>query len=70
MRCMAMIDFLFGCHHSNLSRIFTIDGNTYRVCCACGAKFDYSLKTMSIERRDFSNPAPALNLATSSRSAH
>ena len=51
MRCLAMIDLLFGCHHSNLSRIFTIDGNTYRVCCDCGAKFDYSLETMSIERR-------------------
>ena len=70
MRCMATIDFFFGCHHSNLSRVFTIGGHTYRVCCDCGAKFDYSLETMSIERRDFSKPAPALNLATSLRSAH
>ncbi len=70
MKWMAMIDFLFGCHHSNLSRVFTIGGHTYRVCCGCGAKFDYSLETMSIERRDFSQPAPALSLASSLRSAH
>ncbi len=60
MRCMAIIDFLFGCHHGNLSRVFTIGGHTYRVCCDCGAKFDYSLQTMSIERRDFSQSVPAL----------
>jgi len=46
-----MLDFLFGCHHSNLSRAFTIDGRTYRVCCNCGAKFDYSLKYMCTEHR-------------------
>lgn len=69
MRCMGIVDFLFGCHHSNLSRIFTIDGHTYRVCCDCGTKFDYSLETMSVERRDAPDPAPALSLATSLRSA-
>jgi uncharacterized membrane protein len=37
------LDFLFGCHHHNLSRVFTIHGRTYRVCCECGAKFKYSL---------------------------
>jgi hypothetical protein len=44
---MMVIEFLFGCHHSNVSRVFTITGHTYRVCFDCGAKFDYSLKTMS-----------------------
>ncbi len=52
------LDFLFGCHHSNLSRVFTIDGRTYRVCLSCGAEFDYSLKYMRTghrlaERRTF-----------------
>lgn len=46
-----ILDILFGCHHSHLSRVFTIGGETYRVCCGCGAKFEYSLHTMSIERR-------------------
>ena len=46
---LAILDFLFGCHHLHLSRVFTLQGETYRVCCDCGAKFAYSLETMSIE---------------------
>jgi hypothetical protein len=48
---LVVLDFLFGCHHVHLSRVFTLKGETYKVCCDCGAKFAYSLKTMSIERR-------------------
>src|SRR5271165_5830504 len=48
---LAILDFLFGCHHLHLSRVFTLQGETYRVCCDCGARFAYSLETMSIERR-------------------
>ena len=47
----AVLEFLFGCHHAHLSRVFTLKGETYKVCCDCGAKFAYSLETMSIERR-------------------
>jgi hypothetical protein len=47
-----ILDFLFGCHHFHLSRVFTLQGETYRVCCDCGAKFAYSLETMSIEHRN------------------
>ena len=43
-----VIEFAFGCHHTNLSRVFTIEGRSYKVCCNCGAKFDYSFQTMSI----------------------
>ena len=50
-RLAAALDFFFGCHHSQLSRIFTLDSRTYRVCCDCGAKFKYSLANMSMERR-------------------
>ena len=42
------LDFAFGCHHTKLSRVFTLGGHTYKVCCGCGAHFDYSLQTMSI----------------------
>jgi hypothetical protein len=42
------LDFAFGCHHRKLSRVFTLDGHSYKVCCGCGARFDYSLQTMSI----------------------
>lgn len=46
----AVFDFVFGCRHGHLSRVFTIGGRTYRVCCDCGRKFDYSLASMSFER--------------------
>ncbi len=42
------LDFAFGCHHSKLSRVFTIEGHCYKVCCDCGERFDYSMRTMSI----------------------
>jgi len=48
---IAILDFLFGCHHVQLSRVFTLQGESYKVCCNCGAKFAYSLETMSMERR-------------------
>jgi len=48
---LAVLDFLFGCHHVHLSRVFTLKGQTYKVCCDCGAKYAYSLETMSIVRR-------------------
>ena len=43
MKVTTLLNFIFGCHHSNLSRVFTIRRRTYRVCCDCGAEFDYSL---------------------------
>ncbi len=59
MRYMAAVfEFLFGCHHGNLSRVFTIGGRSYRVCCDCGAQFCYSLDTMSIQQRDSSHTVP------------
>ena len=45
------LDFIFGCHHGKLSRPFTIDRHTYRVCCHCGARFDYSLQDMRTGHR-------------------
>jgi hypothetical protein len=47
---MTVMDYLFGCHHKNLSRVFTINKHSYKVCCDCGKAFDYSLETMSIQR--------------------
>ncbi len=45
------LEFAFGCHHRRLSRVFTIDHHSYKVCCDCGATFNYSLEKMSIRRR-------------------
>ena len=48
---VTFLDFLFGCHHDHLSRVFTLDGQTYRVCCDCGARYGYSLEKMAIKGR-------------------
>lgn len=45
------LDLAFGCRHGQMSRVFTIDGRSYQVCCACGERFNYSWETMSIVRR-------------------
>ncbi len=53
------MDWLFGCHHTNLTRVFTIRGRSYKVCCDCGHEFNYSLETMSIApRRSMRREAP------------
>jgi hypothetical protein len=38
----------FGCRHPHLSRVFTLEGKSYKVCCDCGAHLDYSLNEMSL----------------------
>ncbi len=57
MNITRLLEFLFGCHHSNLSRVFTIARRTYRVCCDCGAEFDYSLETMANTGQRTRSPA-------------
>ncbi|HYM77629.1 MAG TPA: hypothetical protein VE377_16775 [Candidatus Dormibacteraeota bacterium] len=44
----SVLEFAFGCHHRKLSRVFTLHNHSYKVCCDCGATFNYSLETMSI----------------------
>jgi hypothetical protein len=41
-----MFETLFGCRHSQLSRVFTIKKRTYRVCFACGREVEYSWELM------------------------
>ena len=50
-KVISLLDLIFGCYHSRLSRVFTLDHRTYRVCCNCGRKFDYSLDRMRLQRR-------------------
>jgi hypothetical protein len=38
--------FVFGCHHSRLSRVFTIKERTYQVCLECAKEFEYSWAQM------------------------
>jgi hypothetical protein len=35
-----IVQFIFGCQHHHLSRVFTIKRRTYRVCFDCGGEFD------------------------------
>ncbi len=34
-----MFQFVFGCHHGHLSRVFTIKKRTYKACLECGEEF-------------------------------
>lgn len=36
----ALLEFIFGCRHRHLSRVFTIKHRTYKVCFDCGREFD------------------------------
>jgi hypothetical protein len=58
-----VFNFLFGCHHRNVSRVFSIGGETYKVCWDCGAKFNYSLEKMSIEHHTYAPGLPTLGHA-------
>lgn len=35
-----IFQFIFGCRHRHLSRVFTIKRRTYKVCFDCGREFD------------------------------
>lgn len=37
---LGIFQFVFGCRHRHLSRVFTIKHRTYRVCFDCGWEFD------------------------------
>jgi hypothetical protein len=41
-------NWFFGCRHRELSRAFTSEGETYKVCLKCGAHLAYSLETMTV----------------------
>jgi hypothetical protein len=52
-----VFDFAFGCHHRQLSRVFTIQQRTYQVCLSCGRQVEYSWSLMRSERTDLSDHA-------------
>jgi hypothetical protein len=49
----------FGCHHSQLSRVFTIKKRTYQVCIECGQEFAYSWALMHSLRSNVADGAYA-----------
>lgn len=34
------IEFVFGCRHRQMSRVFTISGRTYQICLKCARQFE------------------------------
>ena len=62
MRLLAWIyEVAFGCHHGQLSRVFTIKKRTYQVCFECGKEFEYSLVQMRSLPSKVANDDFALN---------
>jgi hypothetical protein len=41
-----IFEFVFECHHPELSRVFTIENRTYQVCFECGREVEYSWELM------------------------
>ena len=41
------IDLCLGCRHDRLTRLFTIEEESYMVCLDCGKQLFYSIETMS-----------------------
>lgn len=41
-------NWFFGCRHRQISRAFTNEGETYKVCLKCGARLPYSWETMTM----------------------
>jgi hypothetical protein len=62
----AILDFLFGCRHHDLSRPFTVQHHTYKVCLDCGHEMPYSLTSMRLmtgrELRHQPSLRPAINV--------
>ena len=42
---MRILVWLCGCHH-RLSRVWTRDGRSYKVCTECGSEIEYDLSRM------------------------
>jgi hypothetical protein len=61
-RHLWVFEFLFGCHHRKLSRIFTIQKRTYQVCIRCGRQFEYSWELMQpVRSSPAENTRPSLS---------
>jgi hypothetical protein len=54
---LGIFQFLFGCRHRHLSRVFTIKHRTYKVCFDCGREFDLP-DAHAPKRLDTSSTAP------------
>ncbi len=49
--CDFFYEMFFGCSHGHLSRPFTLQASSYKVCLDCGRQMPYSLDEMRLLRR-------------------
>ena len=56
------ISELFGCQHREMSRPFSRQGETYRVCISCGARRGFDEKTWNSAGRYYYKPARTSDL--------
>jgi hypothetical protein len=52
----------FGCQHREMSRPFSRQGETYRVCIGCGARRQFDAKTWNSSGRHYYKPARVAEL--------
>ena len=45
-----LFDLLFGCRHNHLSRPFTLEDRSYKICLDCGQEMPYSVEAMCLLR--------------------
>ncbi|HVQ38089.1 MAG TPA: hypothetical protein VMS31_11185 [Pyrinomonadaceae bacterium] len=52
---------LFGCWHSEMSRPFSSDGQTYKVCLGCGARRQFNIRSWELQGGFYYGPARSTN---------
>jgi hypothetical protein len=58
---LGAFQFIFGCRHRHLSRVFTIKRRTYRVCFDCGREFDLPAAQVPMRPEASTNARMAAN---------
>ena len=48
---MRVFDWFLACHHRRLSRVMTMNDQTFQVCLVCGERLPYSWETLSLVRQ-------------------
>jgi hypothetical protein len=56
IRTCGWLSRVFGCWHTELSRPFSTQGQTYRVCLACGARRQFNPRTWKMQGKFYYNP--------------
>ena len=54
-RVSGWLNRMFGCWHKEMSRPFSDDGQSYRVCLTCGARRDFNLKRWQMQGEFYYN---------------